>query len=92
MLLAKMAVIHLSLLATIWFFISTAAAEQNCESRKNWESIASEFKPKASEEGVRMIYLNLKMSLPNGRGSWVVGTSRGSWVWVWVKVVDVGND
>ena len=31
------------------------------------------------------------MSLPNGRGSWVVGTSRGSWVWVWVKVVGVGN-
>ena len=29
-----------------------------------------------------------------GRGSWVVGTSRGSWVWVWVwvKVVGVGND
>ena len=26
-----------------------------------------------------------------GRGSWVVGTSRGSWVWVWVKVVGVGN-
>ena len=23
-------------------------------------------------------------SLTNGRGSWVVGTSRGSWVWVWV--------
>ena len=32
-----------------------------------------------------------KLSLPNGRGSWVVGTSRGSWVWVWVKVVGVGN-
>ena len=31
-------------------------------------------------------------SLPNGRGSWVVGTNRGSWVWVWVKVVGVGND
>ena len=31
-------------------------------------------------------------SLSNGRGSWVVGTSRGSWVWVWVKVVGVGND
>ena len=25
-------------------------------------------------------------SLTNGRGSWVVGTSRGSWVWVWVWV------
>ena len=22
------------------------------------------------------------MSLTNGRGSWVVGKSRGSWVWV----------
>ena len=30
-------------------------------------------------------------SLTNGRGSWVVGKSRGSWVWVWVKVVGVGN-
>ena len=36
-------------------------------------------------------YKNI-MSLPNGRGSWVVGTSRGSWMWVWVKVVGVGND
>ena len=27
-----------------------------------------------------------KKSLTNGRGSWVVGTSRGSWVWVWVWV------
>ena len=66
MLLAKMAVIHLSLLATIWFFISTAAAEQNCSIVRCkvlpvGESIASEFKPKASEEGVRMIYLNLKI-------------------------------
>ena len=25
-----------------------------------------------------------------GRGSWVVGTCRGSWVWI--KVVGVGND
>ena len=30
--------------------------------------------------------MNFERSLPNGRGSWVVGTSRGSWVWVWVKV------
>ena len=55
MLLAKMAVIHLILLATIWFFISTAAAEQNCSIVRCkvlpvGESIASE--PKASEEGV----------------------------------------
>ena len=31
------------------------------------------------------------MSIANCRGSWVVGRSRGSWVWakswVWVKVV-----
>ena len=27
-----------------------------------------------------------------GRGSWVVGTSRGSWAWAWAKVVGVGND
>ena len=26
-------------------------------------------------------------SLTKCRGSWVVGNSRGSWVWVWVKVV-----
>ena len=31
-------------------------------------------------------------SLSNGRGSWVVGASGGSWVWVWVKVVGVGSD
>ena len=30
-------------------------------------------------------YKNI-MSLPNGRGSWVVGTSRGSWMWVWVMI------
>ena len=27
----------------------------------------------------------LEPSLSNGRGSWVVGTSRGSWVWVMFK-------
>ena len=27
------------------------------------------------------------LSLTKCRGSWVVGNSRGSWVWVWVKVV-----
>ena len=25
--------------------------------------------------------------MTNSRGSWVVGESRGPWVWVWVKVV-----
>ena len=24
--------------------------------------------------------------MTNWRGSWAVGGSRGSWVWVWVKV------
>ena len=37
------------------------------------------------------IFIMMK-SLSNGRGSWVLGTSRGSCVWVWVKVVGVGND
>ena len=35
--------------------------------------------------GVRNM-VEIKSSLSNGRGSWVVGTSRGSWVWVWVWV------
>ena len=30
-------------------------------------------------------HILIYMSLTNGRGSWVVGTSRGSWVRVWVK-------
>ena len=28
-------------------------------------------------------------SMTNCRGSWVVGGGRGSWVWVWVKVVGI---
>ena len=53
-------------LACVWFCVSTSAAEQNC-SLVNCkvlpvgENIASEFRPKASEKGVRMIYLNLKI-------------------------------
>ena len=46
-------------------------------------------------ESLGVIYVlcySVKQSLSNGRGSWVMGTSRGSWVWVWVKVVGVGND
>ena len=36
---------------------------------------------------------NFFLSMTNCRGSWVVGSwvevvGRGSWVWVWVKVVD----
>ena len=46
-------------------------------------------------ESLGVIYVlcySVKQSLSNGRGSWVMGTSRGSWVWVWVKVAGVGND
>ena len=31
------------------------------------------------------------MSWVVGRGSWVVGVGRGSWVWVWVWVNVVGK-
>ena len=53
-------------LACVWFCVSTAATVQNC-SLVNCkvlpvgENIASEFRLKASEKGVRMIYLNLKI-------------------------------
>ena len=53
-------------LACVWFSVSTAVAVQNC-SLVNCkvlpvgENIASEFRLKASEKGVRMIYLNLKI-------------------------------
>ena len=53
-------------LACVWFSVSTAAAVQNC-SLVNCkvlpvgENIASEFRLKASEKGVRMIYLNLNI-------------------------------
>ena len=53
-------------LACVWFCVSTSVAVQNC-SLVNCkvlpvgENIASEFRPKASEKGVRMIYLNLKI-------------------------------
>ena len=53
-------------LTRVWFCVSTAAAVRNC-SLVNCnvlpvgENIASEFSPKASEKGVRLIYLNLKI-------------------------------
>ena len=53
-------------LACVWFCVSTAAAVQNC-SLVNCkvlpvgENIASEFRLKASEKDVRMIYLNLNI-------------------------------
>ena len=53
-------------LACVWFCVSTAAAVQdcslvNCKVLPVGENIASEFRLKASEKGVRMIYLNLKI-------------------------------
>ena len=53
-------------LACVWFCVSTAAAVQNCslvncKVLQVGENIASEFRLKASEKGVRMIYLNLKI-------------------------------
>ena len=53
-------------LACVWFCVSTAASVQNCtlvncKVLPVGENIASEFRPKASEEGVRLIYLNLKI-------------------------------
>ena len=53
-------------LACVWFCVSTAAAVRNC-SLVNCkvlpvgENIASEFRLKASEKGVRLIHLNLKI-------------------------------
>ena len=61
-----MAEILLSFIATLLSIVSVAANEQNCrilncKVEPVGENIASEFRPKASEKGVRMIYLNLKI-------------------------------
>ena len=61
-----MAVILLSFIATLLSLVSVAANEQNCrilncKVAPVGDNIASEFRPKASEEGVRLIYLNLKI-------------------------------
>ena len=61
-----MAVILLSFIATLFSLVSVAANEQNCRKlnckvEPVGENIPSEFRPKASEKGVRMIYLNLKI-------------------------------
>ena len=53
-------------LTRVWFCVSTAAAVRNyslvnCNVLPVGENIASEFRPKASEKGVRLIYLNLKI-------------------------------
>ena len=61
-----MALILLSFIATLFSLVSVAANEQNCrilncKVTPVGENIASEFRLKASEKGVRMIYLNLKI-------------------------------
>ena len=61
-----MAVILLSFIATLLSLVSVAANEQNCRILNCkvlpvGENIASEFRLQASEKGVRMIYLNLKI-------------------------------
>ena len=64
--MATFKVVVFQRLACVWFCVSTAASVQNC-SLVNCkvlpvgEDIASEFRLKASEKGVRMIYLNLKI-------------------------------
>ena len=61
-----MALILLSFFATSLFLVSVAANEQNCK-RLNCkvlpvgENLESEFQLKASEKGVRIVYLNLKI-------------------------------
>ena len=58
--MATFKVVAFQRLACVWFCVSTAASVQNC-SLDNCkvlpvgENIASEFRPKASEEGVRLI-------------------------------------
>ena len=64
--LAKMAVILLSSIATSLFLVSLAATEQNCRKLNCkvtpvGENLESEFRLKASEKGVRIVYLNLKI-------------------------------
>ena len=64
--LAKMAVILLSFFATSLSLVSVAANEQNCRKLNCkvlpvGENLESEFRLKASEKGVRIVYLNLKI-------------------------------
>ena len=61
-----MAVILLSFIATSLFLVSLATTEQNCRElnckvTSVGENLESEFRLKASEKGVRIVYLNLKI-------------------------------
>ena len=61
-----MAVILLSFIATLLSLVSVAANEQNyrilnCKVTPVGENLESEFRLKASEKGVRIVYLNLKI-------------------------------
>ena len=61
-----MAVILLSFFATLLSLVSVAANEQscrklNCKVLPVGENLESEFRLKASEKGVRIVYLNLKI-------------------------------
>ena len=61
-----MAVILLSFIATSLFLVSVAANEQNCRKHSCkvlpvGGNVESEFRLKASEKGVRIVYLNLKI-------------------------------
>jgi len=61
-----MAVILLSFIATSLFLVSLATTEQNyrilnCKVTPVGENLESEFRLKASEKGVRIVYLNLKI-------------------------------
>ena len=61
-----MAVILLSFFATLLSLVSVAANEQNCRKLNCkvlpvGENLESEFRLKASEKGVRIVYLNLKI-------------------------------
>ena len=61
-----MAVILLSFIATSLSLVSAAANEQNCRKLNCkvlpvGENLESEFRLKASEKGVRIVYLNLKI-------------------------------
>ena len=61
-----MAVILLSFIATSLSLVSVAANEQNCRKLNCkvlpvGENLESEFRLKASEKGVRIVYLNLKI-------------------------------
>ena len=61
-----MAAILFSFIATSFFLVSLAATKQNyrilnCKVTPVGENLESEFRLKASEKGVRIVYLNLKI-------------------------------